>query len=205
MATPTASNDSKDSKDWLKMKQLIFANDTYLRTLSSNGLFLFLIGIDLYDILDGETGRDFHLLLTLAHGKERLSERFPKTLAADDELMLSLKTSLRDGDKIDETKAVLKIDAAGTTVHLHLHGLLHPGAAQGEMSVSSDAFATNEGGHPETVFLSTHDLSKPADTLGFCWTCSETRSKDGKSVDGLVVELPADVCPDHNRTWILKK
>ncbi|GKT61080.1 hypothetical protein ColTof4_01189 [Colletotrichum tofieldiae] len=205
MATPTASNDSKDSKDWLKMKQLIFANDTYLNTLSSSGLFLFLIGSDLDDILDGKTGRDFHLLLTLAHGKESLSERFPKTLAADDDMMVSLKTSLRDGDKIDETKAVLKIDADGTTVHLHLHGLLHPGAAEGEMCVSSDAFATNEGGHPETVFLSTHDISKPVDQLEFCWTCSKTGSEDGNSVDGLVVDLSADVCPDHNRTWISKK
>ncbi|KAK1966800.1 hypothetical protein LY78DRAFT_680653 [Colletotrichum sublineola] len=197
MATTTTT--SETSQDWLEMKKLLFKDDTYLQKLSSNGLFLFLIGRDLADILDGETKRDFHLLLTLAHGKEKMSDRLPKTLAADDDLMVSLKASLRDGGKMDETRSVLKIDADGTTVHLHLHGLLHPGAIEGEISVSSASFVTDGVAHTETMFLSTHDLSKPASTLEFCQVISTS------DVDGLAVQLPKGVYPDRVRAWILKK
>ncbi|KAK1977573.1 hypothetical protein LZ30DRAFT_692065 [Colletotrichum cereale] len=170
----TTSAMTAASEDWLAMKDLIYKNDTYLQKLYENNLFLFLISTDLHDIVHRNTGHDFHLLLTLAHGKEKMSVLFPEKLTANDDLMVSLKALLREGDKMDKTKSVLKIVVDGITVHLHLHGLLDPGAPLEEINVPSESFTTNGNAHIETTFLSTHDSSKPADTSGFCTKCSTT-------------------------------
>ncbi|KAL0930271.1 uncharacterized protein CTRU02_212506 [Colletotrichum truncatum] len=198
MATTTASS---DGEDWLKMKQLIFKDDKYLEVLSRENLVLFLIGVDLNGILDGQKDRDFHLLLTLAHGKRKMSELSTDLIAS---LGTSLKASLKNGDKIDENTSVLKIDAAGSSVHLHLYSLLHPdAAADGKMNVSSKVFVNSDAEHPETSFLSSNDSSKPAAELDFCFPYS----KEGESVDGLIVQLPSGACPDsdRNRLWVFKK
>ncbi|KAJ0331431.1 hypothetical protein COL154_013592 [Colletotrichum chrysophilum] len=204
MATSTVSN---TGEHWLKIQQLIFKNNTYLDTLSSKGLLLFLIGIDLYDILDGREG-EYHVLLALAHNKERMTELFQNAVV-DDELRSSLKDSLINGNNLDETRSVLKVDSAGTTIHLHLHGVLHPGAGEGVMHVSSNVFVEHVAGTQQTAFLSTKDLSKPAAELDFCYavhkTDQDTGKEDGKStVDGLIFTLPEGTCPDTSRTWISK-
>ncbi|OHE90273.1 hypothetical protein CORC01_14432 [Colletotrichum orchidophilum] len=202
MATTTVSN---AGEDWLRIQQLIFENDGFLKMLSSKGLSLFLIGVDLFDILDGENRPEFHLLLTLAHAEKAMTEQFPNGLATDPELITSLKTSFRNGNELDETSSVLKIKAAETTIHLYLHSLLHPGAVEGEMRASSDVFVANKGDETVTAFLSTNDFTKPADLLDFCWAKKEAGQKDGKSqADGLVVSLPEGTCPDRNRTFIRK-
>ncbi|KXH57923.1 hypothetical protein CNYM01_14067 [Colletotrichum nymphaeae SA-01] len=202
MAASTVSN---AGEDWRRIQQLVFENDNYFDMLSSKGLSLFLIGADLFDILDGETGREFHLLLTLAHAEEEMAKRFPKEAATDPELITLLKTSFKNGNKLDETRSVLKIDADKTAIHLHLHSLLHPGAIEGEMCVSSDVFVADRENDIVTAFLSTKDLTKPADLLDFCWAKKTAGLEDGNpQVDGLVISLPESSCPDRNRTWIRK-
>ncbi|KAI3526923.1 hypothetical protein CABS02_15486, partial [Colletotrichum abscissum] len=131
MATSTPSN---TSDDWTKLKKLIFENDTYLEKLSEQDLFLLIIGNDLRGILAEEENREFHLLLTLGSKQDSLSERFSSTSKADEDLISSLKASLRNGDKIDEESFLLKIGEAGAILHLHLHSLFHPGTKEGRMS-----------------------------------------------------------------------
>ncbi|KAF3799111.1 hypothetical protein GCG54_00015291 [Colletotrichum gloeosporioides] len=141
MATSTVSN---KGEDWLKIQQLVFKNNTYLDTLSSKGLLLFLIGIDLHDILDGRKG-EYHVLLALAHDKDTTKELFQNAVVNDEfELIASLKDLLRNGNNLDENKSVLQVGSAGTTIHLHLHGLLHPGAGEGVVHVSSNGFVAHD-------------------------------------------------------------
>ncbi|KAK2728914.1 hypothetical protein CKAH01_10742 [Colletotrichum kahawae] len=204
MATSTVSN---IGEDWAKIQQLIFKNKTYLDTLSSKGLFLFLIRVNLCDILDGGEG-EHHMLLALAHNKEKMTELFQNSVA-EDEIITSLKDSLINSQNLNENKSVLKVNSASTTIYLHLHGLLHPSAGEGVMHVPSKVFVTHDAGVPQTVFLSTNNLSKPVDMLEFCYakhtTGQDNRKEDRKSTTNVfIVSLPDGTCPDINRTWISK-
>ncbi|KAL4403197.1 hypothetical protein CABS03_15191 [Colletotrichum abscissum] len=204
MATSTPSN---TSDDWKKLKKLIFENDTYLEKLSEQDLFLLIIGNDLRGILAGEEDREFHLLLTLGSKQDSLSERFSSTSKADEDLISSLKGSLRNGDKIDEESFLLKIDEAGAILHLHLYSLFHPGTKEGRMSVPSNLFVSENSAVQESSFLSTQDVSKPVDDLQFVFSSSHGTSgiQTRESVDMLIAELPDGTCPDHLRTWTFKE
>ncbi|KAF4772721.1 hypothetical protein HER10_EVM0004962 [Colletotrichum scovillei] len=204
MATSTPSN---TSDDWEKLKKLIFENDTYLEKLSEQDLFLLIIGNDLRGILAGEKNREFHLLLTLGSKQDSLSERFSSTSKADEDLISSLKGSLRNGDKIDEERFLLKIDEAGANLHLHLYSLLHPGNKEGYMSVPSNLFVSENNAVQESSFLSTYDVLKPMDNLQFVFSSSHGTSElqTRESADVLFAQLPDGTCPDHLRTWTFKE
>ncbi|KAF4868084.1 hypothetical protein CGCSCA1_v012759 [Colletotrichum siamense] len=107
---------------------------------------------------------EFHVLLALAHNKGKMTELFQNAVVSE-ELITSLKNLLRNGNNLDENKSILTVNSACTTIHLHLHGLLHPGVGEGVVHVSSNVFVANDAGIPQIAFLSTIDLSKPA-----CWT-----------------------------------
>ncbi|KAK1703230.1 uncharacterized protein BDZ83DRAFT_644993 [Colletotrichum acutatum] len=204
MATSTPSN---TSDDWKKLKKLIFENDTYLEKLSQQDLFLLIIGNDLRDILAGEKNREFHLLLALGSKQESLSKRFSSTSKNDEDLISSLKGSLRNGDKIDEESFLLKIDGAGAALHLHLYSLLHPGTKEGYMSVPSNLFVSENSAVQESSFLSTHDVLKPVDNLQFVYSSSHgpPEIQTRESVDVFIAELPDGTCLDHIRTWTFKE
>ncbi|GKT52034.1 uncharacterized protein ColSpa_12215 [Colletotrichum spaethianum] len=102
--TPTTS---KTGSDWLTMKSLIFETDDLLKKVSSEGLFLFLIGIDLKNLLAGEKGKEFHLLLALGHNKRQMSGRFPDEDVRA-ELRKALNSSLPDGGKLELMKPPMR-------------------------------------------------------------------------------------------------
>ncbi|WQF76888.1 hypothetical protein CDEST_01902 [Colletotrichum destructivum] len=150
---PTTSN---TSDDWLQIQNLIFTTDDFLKKVSSKDLFLFMIGIDLENILAGENPKDVHLLLGLGHNKRQITDLFPNEFLHG-ELKKALNSSLTYGDTLDSMKSVFKIPTANTTIHLHFDGLLRPGSGEGEISVSPHVFVEAENGIPRSMFLSTHD------------------------------------------------
>ncbi|OHE94821.1 hypothetical protein CORC01_09928, partial [Colletotrichum orchidophilum] len=123
---------------------LIFKNNSFLKILSNKGLFLFLIKVDLFDILNKKNRPKFYLLFTLIYIEKVITERFLSGLAIDLELIILFKTFFKNGNKLNKTSLILKIKAAKTIIYLYLYNLFYPDAVEKEIYAFLNVFIINK-------------------------------------------------------------